>query len=457
MIHDRSFPFRSLVVLVCLGVALAAAPALYAASAMNQLCSAAGYGPGCIGAFKKTNLSIKYSATPVNTGGMHNSIKHSATSVNTGGMLNGLITSLAVSLISDLLVDSIAGTANAGPAVPDRTVSAQADALRQAVEQQKRFQEEREQKLLTAMLDTSASVLRDSTGNLTIMESAVHNAGAVFDGTAHAPDDQWATLHDAWFSVSTGPAAQSAGTSPLPIGDRPLDYGQGNMEPVDCTSSMGGRLCAFPQIQRPALQIETLFISSPPPPSPAATARVPAPIETAPAVKSWGVRFRDSLIVTARRTLSDYRSAIAEPEGQAELMITTYLELGSKVLPETQGAVAGWAIDTYQGFMEKLVSHTVEVLSDAVNNPEEAIRKSDPEELGRWTAGALIESSSDQGKVVVAALTGRPAEAFREANDVIAEEAKDTASEKVTDLLKEKAGETFDRYASKIDHWLLRL
>jgi hypothetical protein len=40
---------------------------------------------------------------------------------------------------------------------------------------------------------------------------------------------------------------------------------------------------------------------------------------------------------------------------------------------------------------------------------------------------------------------------------VIAEEAKDTASEKVTDLLKEKAGETFDRYASKIDHWLLRL
>ncbi len=58
---------------------------------------------------------------------------------------------------------------------------------------------------------------------------------------------------------------------------------------------------------------------------------------------------------------------------------------------------------------------------------------------------------------MVAALTGRPAEAFREANDVIAEEAKDTASEKVTDLLKEKAGETFDRYASKIDHWLLRL
>jgi hypothetical protein len=78
-------------------------------------------------------------------------------------------------------------------------------------------------------------------------------------------------------------------------------------------------------------------------------------------------------------------------------MITTYLELGSKVLPETQGAVAGWAIDTYQGFMEKLGSHTGEVLSAAVTNPEEAIRKRDPEELGRWTAGALIESSSDQG------------------------------------------------------------
>ncbi|MCX5816873.1 MAG: hypothetical protein NTX75_11645 [Proteobacteria bacterium] len=369
-----------------------------------------------------------------------------------GNMFGGMLGSIAASLITDLLVDAVtsSATASAGAAasgnIPGQNLSTQASALQRAVEQQRRFQEEREKQLLSNMLDVSANQFKDSSSDLTILENASARAGMAFDGTSLLPDSQWSSMHDAWFSTSS--AGQATGTQPLRMSDKILDYSKDSMDSLKCISSMGGQLCSFPSGKAPVMRLDTISV---PPPSANMTTNVP--LNAAPTVKSQWIPYKDSIIATARRTIMDYAEQIADPRTQADMLVTTYLDFGSQALPGIQGEIASRNIETYKGFMNNLIANTFEILTDAIYNPEEAIRKSDPEELAKFTRDSMLESASPYGKVILSSLTGRPDEAFQESNKVILDELKET----VTDKIKEKAEDTAKKYLEKMDHWLMKL
>jgi hypothetical protein len=371
--------------------------------------------------------------------------------IGAGNMFGGLLGSIAASLITDLLVDAVTSSptalAGAAPrAAPGQTLSAQASALQKAVEQQRRFQEERERQLLSNMLDVSASQFKDSSSDLTILENASARAGMVFDGTSPLPDAQWSSMHDAWFSTSS--TGQATGTQPLQLSDKSLDYSRDSMDSPKCINTMGGQLCSFSWEKAPVMRLDTISV---PPPSTNLTTNVP--LSAAPTVKSQWIPYKDSIIVTARRTIRDYAEQLADPRTQADMLITTYLNFGSQALPGIQGEIASQNIETYKGFMNNLIANTFEILTDAIYNPEEAIRKSDPEVLAKFTRDSMFESASPYGKVILSSLTGRPDEAFQESNQVILDKLKETSIDK----MKEKAEDTAKKYLKKIDHWLMKL
>lgn len=368
-------------------------------------------------------------------------------------MLGGMLGSIAASLITDLVLDAAlsSATSSAGGGagnIPSQQLSSQASALQKAVEQQRKFQEERQQQLLSQMVDVSASQFKDSSSDLTILENASAKAGAPFDGNMPMPDGQWESIHDAWFSTSS--TGQANGIQPLKMGDRSLDYTKDSMNQLKCTTSMGGTICPFSWGKPPVMKLNT--ISVPPPPA-TTMPNIPAAPPTVPTVQSQWVRYEDSIIAMARRKMIEIGEMATDPRAQAEMLLTTFVNFGSSALPGIQGEIASQGIETYKGFMNKLIANTFEILTDAIYNPEEAIRKSDPAELARFTQEALLDSAPSSVKVVVASLTGRPDVAFEESNQIILDEAKEMAIDKI----KDKVQDTAKQYLEKAEHWLFKL
>jgi hypothetical protein len=368
-------------------------------------------------------------------------------------MLGGMLGSIAASLITDLVLDAAlsSATSSAGGGagnIPSQQLSSQASVLQKAVEQQRKFQEERQQQLLSQMVDVSASQFKDSSSDLTILENASAKAGAPFDGNMPMPDGQWESIHDAWFSTSS--TGQANGIQPLKMGDRSLDYTKDSMNQLKCTSSMGGTICPFSWGKPPVMKLNT--ISVPPPPA-TTMPNIPAAPQTVPTVQSQWVRYEDSIIAMARRKMIEIGEMATDPRAQAEMLLTTFVNFGSSALPGIQGEIASQGIETYKGFMNKLIANTFEILTDAIYNPEEAIRKSDPAELARFTQEALLDSAPSSVKVVVASLTGRPDVAFEESNQIILDEAKEMAIDKI----KDKVQDTAKQYLEKAEHWLFKL
>jgi len=411
----------------------------HAVSAINQLCGAAGYGAGCVKAFKPSGVRP--------SGGMR-------PGVGGGNMLGGMLGSIAASLITDLIIDaatsSAANAAGAGN-IPSRQLSSQTSALQRAVEQQRKFEEERQQQLLSKMVDVSASQFKDSSSDLTILENASAKAGAPFDGNAPMPDGQWESMHDAWFSTSS--TGQAEGIQPLKMSDQSLDYTKDGTDSMKCMNSMGGQICSFPSGRPPVMKLDTISVPSPPVTTVPNIPTVPTAPATTPVVQSQWVPYKDSIIAMARRKIGEVGEMITDPREQAEMLLTTFVNFGSSALPGIQGEIATQNIETYKGFMNKLIGNTFEILTDAINNPEEAIRKSDPEELARSTRDALLDSAPSSVKVVIASLTGRPDEAFEASNEIIVDEAKEAAMDKI----KDKARDTAKHYLDKVEHWLLKL
>ncbi len=406
-----------------------------AASAINQLCGAAGYGAGCIKAFKPQGT--RPGMRP-GVGGRN----------MMGGMLGSIAASLIVDLVLDAALSSAANTGSGAGDIPSQQISSQASALQKAVEQQRKFQEERQQQLLSQMVDVSASQLKDSSSDLTILENASAKAGAPFDGNMPMPDGQWESIHDSWFSTSS--TGQADGIQPLKMSDKSLDYTKDSMNQMKCTGSMGGQVCPFSWGKPPVIKLNTISVPSP---TTTATSRMPAAPSITPTVQSQWVRYEDSIIAMARRKMVEIGEMATDPRTQAEILLTTFVHFGSSALPGVQGEIASQGIETYKGFMNKLIANTFEILTDAIYNPEEAIRKSDPAELARFTQEALLDSAPSSVKVVVASLTGRPDTAFEESNQIILDEAK----EMVIDKIKDKAQDTAKRYFEKAEHWLLKL
>lgn len=402
------------------------------AGAIDQLCGAAGYGAGCVSA------SVPRVSMPKPVGGsMRSTVPRSALSPKLNGM-GGLFTSILTNLVVDALVSEATG-AEAG-SEGGEVSQARVDAFRKAVEDQKRIQEERDLKFQESLLDTSASRLLDDTGDLKLLEEMRADAGRAFDGTG-TPDGNWMAVHDPWFSTGA-PGSQS-----LPVSDKPLDYAEGDLKPVECTSSLGGTLCGFSPSAKPVITVNPMTVRPPSVMNSTPTPGSPVPRLVVQSGESGG-----SMVGAAQRTWADLVETVHGPEFPATVISTVVVPMGEIALPEIQLRIAAEGRNVYQNVMEKLVGNTLEVLTDAAAGRwEDAIEKSDPGRLLHDTGEDLVRSST-YGKLLWPMLTGRPLGTVREAGDLATEYATDKAKETATDWALDKAKIA----GKKAMHWFVR-
>jgi len=364
---------QAITLLFVLASSLAAAGAVHAASAVDQLCGAAGYGPGCIKAFKPAPTPM------MKPGGMPRG----------GGMFGGVAGAIAVMTIFSALDAGDSSLSGDAGGAPDPTLQARAEALREAVERQRRLEQERQDRLMGQMRDVPASQLLDSPQDLAIMEDMRAAAGAPFDGNAPLGSNlDWATAQDAWFSPEA--VGSQAGASIVPLGGQRLSVSPGGMQSLQCA----GRLCPFPQSMQPAITLQRLppplpkSVSTPSPP-PGGRPGVFTEVRETPAGLVWSAGQPGDIAGAAKTQLSIYFSGASHYKGQG-------------VMGDLQKKVADKSRDFYQRLMSKLMEQIMDMLNDLVyGRYQEAMANATQVALR-----ALAEVRGSQGDVRIQACLG---------------------------------------------------
>ncbi|MFZ5584371.1 MAG: hypothetical protein ACOZHQ_00420 [Thermodesulfobacteriota bacterium] len=360
--------YRAIALLFVLASSLAAAGVAHAASAVDQLCGAAGYGPGCIKAFKPAPTPM------MRSGGMSSG----------GGMFGGVAGAIAVMTIFSALDAGDSSLFGDAGGAPDPALQARAEALREAVERQRRLEQERQDRLMGQMRDAPASQLLDSPQDLAIMEDMRAAAGAPFDGNAPLGSNvDWAAAQDAWFSPEA--IGNQAGASIVPLGGQRLSVSPGGMQPLQCA----GRLCPFPHSMPPAITLHRL-----PPP-------LPKPISTPSPPPGGG----PGVLTEVRETPAGLVWSAGQPAdvaGQAQTQLSIYfsgasLYKGKGVMGDLQKKVADKGRDFYQRLVSRLMEQIMDMLNDLVyGRHQEAMAKSDQIDRN-WAQGMqeykLVEAS----------------------------------------------------------------
>ncbi len=378
--------YRAMALLFVVATLLGHGVTAHAASAVDQLCGAAGYGPGCIKAFKPAPTPI------MKSGGMSPG----------GGMFGGVAGAIAFMTIFNALDADNSLVGDSSPA-PDPALQARAQALREAVERQRRLEQERQDKLMGLMRDAPASQLLDSPQDLTIMEDMRAVAGAPFDGNATMGSNVESIAgQDAWLSPEA--IGDQAGASIVPLGNQRLTLSPGGMQSLQCT----GRLCPFPQSMQPVITMNRV---PPPLPTPVSTPAPPSggspgvltEIRETPAGLVWSAGQPGDIAGAAKTQLSIYFSGASYYKGQG-------------VMGDLQKKVASKGRDFYQRLMSKLMEQIMDMLNDLVyGRYQEAMKKSDQIDRN-WASGMqeyrLIESSLSGDAKELAAMAKDKAAAY---------------------------------------------
>lgn len=284
-------------------------------------------------------------------------------------------------------------------------MEARAQALREAVERQRRLEQERQDQLMGQMRDAPASQLLDSSQDLTIMENMRAAAGAPFDGNIPLSSNVGgATAQDAWFSPEA--IGNQTGASIVPLGNQRLTLSPGGMQSLQCV----GRLCPFPQSMQPVI---TLNRVPPPMPKPVSMPTPPAgggpgvltEIRDTPAGLVWSAGQPGGIAGDAQTKLSIYFSGASLYKGQG-------------VMGDLQKKVATKGRDFYQRLMSRLMEQIMDMLNDLVHGRyQEAMAKSDQIDRN-WVQGMqeykLVEASLGGDLKELAAMAKDKATAYTE-------------------------------------------
>lgn len=411
----------------------------HAGTALNQLCGSAKLGDGCIGAFRAPTPTIPRMTAPrtlprtaaprvaprPQMGGAFGGM---------GGAIMGMFLEQALSSALESAVDTGAEAAAQAQA---EAAAREVQALQEAVRQQQKLQEERENAFISQLADRPASEIIGGSGDLGILEAMRAEAGAPFDG--NDPHSTWTTLHDSWFAPE--PTAVQTGSSPVPTGDAPV---AASLQPINCM----GKICAFPpgSVRAPIVKTAPTGPGSQPGLS-GSSSRTPN------VVTQW--RQADSRVVwAARREFADAMDNARSLEIPAQVLGSGAVSWAEQALPGMQQEIAREGRDLYQRVMEELIAETFGVISDAVSGRWESAR-----ERSDSIGDRVRETILPEFKMARMLLEGDGRGAGEVAGDEFWEHAKDTATEKAKEALdllpgpewvREGAGYSYDM----ADHWL---
>lgn len=410
-----------------------------AGTALNQLCGAAGYGAGCVGAFKVPSVSMPRG---VSVSGVTSKIRAPRVGGGAFGGIGGTIMGMFLEeALSSALESAVGGSVEEAAGAEAAAETQQVQALQEAVREQQRLQEEREAKLTSQLLDRSASQIIGGS-QLTILDGPLETmraeAGSPFDG--NDPHTAWTTLHDTWYSPE--PTGAHAGSSPVPVGEGTVTP---SMQPLQCA----GKLCAFPpgNVRVPLVQTA--------PTGPASQPGLSGSSTQVPGVQAEWRQSGSRMIWAARRDAAGALEAARSPEVPAVVLGSGAVDWAERALPGMQQEIAREGRDIYQRVMESLIAETFGVLSDAVSgNWERALERSD-------TIGDRVrESILPEFKMARLLLSKDGAGAGEVAGDLLNEQAKETAAERLKEDLLEAAPlpdwakEGLEHSAGVVDHWL---
>lgn len=393
----------------------------HAATALNQLCGAAGYGAGCIGAFRM-------SPTP------------RMVAPSGGGMFGGMMGAIVGAVLMDTLMSGLDQAPAQTQAVREVSVDpGRVQALQQALQKQQRLQQERESKLLSQLLDRPASQIIGGTLGMGILDAVRAEAGSPFDG--NDPHSTWTILYDAWFSPEPAGGIWS-GCNPVPTGDGAVAP---SLRPVDCM----GKLCAFPPGSARVSIVKTAPTGSGSQPglsgsSSRRTPNVATEWRQAGNQVVWAARWEWTEALDARHL-----------EILAQILNSGGINWAQQaLLNRTQQEIAREGRNIYQRVVEELIAEIFGVISDAVSGRyQEALERSD-------TIGDRVsESILPHLKMSRLLISGEGEEVGQAAGEIFWEHAKEVAKEvgkdaldvlPGPDLVKEEARQLVDA----VDHWL---
>ena len=432
----------------------------YAQVAANQLCNAAGFGSGCIGALRPSSIPRLGRGAAVPRGGAGGGMP------GTGGMM-GMFTSILTSIAIDAIANSLTEGAAAQPQAPGN-LATRAQQLQNTVNAHQDFQNQQDQNLVNSLLDSSANRLIDSASDLRPLEAQADEAGCIFDGNRCGGENKLWLPNDVWFSAKPTPAGtQYAAPLEQPAAAR---WGPQQVTRVECT----GQLCAFPQ-QAPAPTPVQLPASYTPPPN-LGLGIAPILGSGAPAIPPPRMRLDDpaqqaepecrerasfdlkSTFVTAFRSKplrpveaagdaarETQRRLMEDPRVGVDLMVT-YLIDKSKVLPELNSTVAHQGIEFYDRFMTRLMCQTFQTLSDALINPDRALERVDAmaENTLRAMDDSLIETLP-YGKQIRLVMDGRYWDALKDVRDIAVENVSQQGRDMLGDAAKTRARDMIER------------
>lgn len=406
-----------------------------AGTALNQLCGAAGYGSGCVGAFKAPKTTIPRVTAP-RAAAPRVAPRGGGAFGGMGGMLMGMFLEQALSSAIDASVDTGAAEAAAQAQTAE---AARVQALQEAVREQQRLQEEREAQFSSQLLDRPASQLIGGSQDLSILESARAEAGSPFDG--NDPHTAWTTLHDAWYTPeATG--GLHAGSNPVPVGEGSIAPA---MQPLQCA----GRICAFPPGSARVPLVRTA------PTDPGSQPGLSGSSSRIPGVATEWRQVGDRVVWAARRDIADALDRTRGPEVPAAVLGSGAIAWAQQALPGMQREIAREGRDIYQRVMEELIGETFGVLSDAVAGRWEQAR-----ERSDRMGDAVRESILPQFKMARLFLSGDGAGAGRSGGELLWKQAKEVATGRaMDDLLDRLPGPEWVREGARhsadmADHWL---
>lgn len=393
-----------------------------------------------------------------------------------GGMpgmnnMGGMMTSIGLGLLMNALQDSAneaAATATVAPPPPNA-------ALQQAIEQQQRFDAERQSKLLASLTDMPGLQLIGSD----VGESASMQARCGFD-----TGGCWNDLFDAWYSPD---APQALGAQPVAVSDQPMTDPAAASQPVNCMATMGSQLCGFPQGSNPAVTLSPAPAPGPAPvllPSPASppaggagiAGDTPVNLSTGGVGDDWAYRTSiylprtpatnqeeckielvDSDKLAALTLRSDLRERFQppsirqrikkfgnqiqqmreDPQQDAEVMVSFLSD--QQHMPWLQRLISGWGRDTYKIYTGQALCLVGVMLRQAASGDTEgAIETSDA--VMSWLADGRGFSV---GKVAIGAYL-----------DVLHDIEKDTILGPVDEAIGTVRGQVQGQLVAWGDNWL---
>ena len=340
--------------------------------------------------------------------------------MNMGGLFGGIM-AIGIPILMNTLLSE---TTSSAPQQQQQMQSTQnrTDALRQAMKEQIRIQEERYNQLVNSMIDTPNTQLIDDPGEMALLDGPLEqmaaDAGRMFDGISK-PAAFWMANHDAWFST-LGYMAQSASAQPMPVSEQPLKYTEEQLQSLECVgpTPYGGKICPFPNMRVSAVKLETIEIQP------------PESLSGASKMISQFTSYKGKIISSFKRS---WRTISAQSNKIPDIM-TNFIDKGNQALPGLQGKVAQLGQGVVKRIYSQVANQVFGGLNQAVVNPDLAIEMLKMETIQGVIKDAVGESLPDPAKGAYLALKGR----YGESIETLKQWSKEGVKDYIWDFSKSK-------------------